>query len=334
MITRVIREGLEGLVLKDIKSTYEPGKRHWLKVKKDYLNEGAMADTADLVVLGAFYGKGSNGGIMSSFLMGCYDPDSKKWCTVTKCSGGYDDAMLARLQKELDVIKISKEPGKIPGWLKIVKNYYPDFIIRDPERAPVWEITGAEFSKSEMHTADGISIRFPRMTRIRDDKDWKTATNLHQLRELFRISKEHCDFKVTAGPSTADDNKGSSGGDSGGSSPSPSSNRSAPPQKTRKFISGFSIQWGAGLDACLFLAVLQTLLDIFSGVKLFLPASIQDSDRLRRYFVAYDGDLVADYEAASATHTLAPPEEDSRAQRVSPSWIWECIRKRRVVPPC
>lgn len=48
------------------------------------------------------------GGIMSSFLMGCYDPDSKKWCTVTKCSGGYDDALLARLQKELDVVKISK----------------------------------------------------------------------------------------------------------------------------------------------------------------------------------------------------------------------------------
>lgn len=50
------------------------------------------------------------------------------------------------------------------------------------QEAPVWEITGAEFSKSEMHTADGISIRFPRMTRIRDDKDWKSATNLHQLK--------------------------------------------------------------------------------------------------------------------------------------------------------
>ncbi|KAG7217137.1 hypothetical protein INR49_027678 [Caranx melampygus] len=67
MITRVIREGLEGLVLKDIKGTYEPGKRHWLKVKKDYLNEGAMADTADLVVLGAFYGKGSNGASCPAF---------------------------------------------------------------------------------------------------------------------------------------------------------------------------------------------------------------------------------------------------------------------------
>ena len=40
-------------------STYEPGKRHWLKVKKDYLNEGAMADTADLVVLGGWYGTGN-----------------------------------------------------------------------------------------------------------------------------------------------------------------------------------------------------------------------------------------------------------------------------------
>uniref|UniRef100_A0A4W6CUV7 DNA ligase n=1 Tax=Lates calcarifer TaxID=8187 RepID=A0A4W6CUV7_LATCA len=325
MITRVIREGLEGLVLKDIKGTYEPGKRHWLKVKKDYLNEGAMADTADLVVLGAFYGKGSNGGIMSSFLMGCYDPDSKKWCTVTKCSGGYDDATLARLQKELDVIKISKDPSKIPGWLKIIKNYYPDFIIRDPEQAPVWEITGAEFSKSEMHTADGISIRFPRMTRIRDDKDWKTATNLHQLKELFRISKENCDFKVTAGPSTSNDDKGSSGGDSGGNSPPSSSHRGPPPKKTSEYTSVTSVCMDSGEG---------TLLDIFSGVKLFLPVSVQDFDKLRRYFVAYDGDLVPDYDTASATHTLAEPEENSQAQKVTPSWIWECIRKRRVVPPC
>ncbi|KAM9272613.1 DNA ligase 3 isoform 2-T2 [Morus bassanus] len=183
MITRVIREGLEGLVLKDTKGNYEPGKRHWLKVKKDYLNEGAMADTADLVVLGAFYGQGSKGGMMSIFLMGCYDPKSEKWCTVTKCSGGHDDATLARLQTELDMVKISKDPSKIPRWLKINKIYYPDFIVPDPKKAPVWEITGAEFSKAEAHTADGISIRFPRCTRIRDDKDWKTATNLQQLKK-------------------------------------------------------------------------------------------------------------------------------------------------------
>ncbi|PIO67158.1 ATP-dependent DNA ligase domain protein [Teladorsagia circumcincta] len=61
MIWKAIDEGLEGLVLKDIESIYEPGKRHWLKVKKDYLEEGRMADTADLLVLGAYFGTGSKG---------------------------------------------------------------------------------------------------------------------------------------------------------------------------------------------------------------------------------------------------------------------------------
>ncbi|TSP36102.1 DNA ligase 3 [Bagarius yarrelli] len=361
MITRVIREGLEGLVLKDIKGTYEPGKRHWLKVKKDYLNEGAMADTADLVVLGAFYGTGSKGGIMSSFLMGCYDPDSKKWCTVTKCSGGYDDATLARLQKELD------DPSKIPSWLKIVKNYYPDFLIRDPEKAPVWEITGAEFSKSEMHTADGISIRFPRCTRMRDDKDWRTATNLPQLKELYRVSKEKCDFEVTAGPSTSSkDDKGSTEGDSGGSSPS-TSNRAASSAKAKNsnkpkpvknstpspakrklpaekpdpkkikvepvHSNGQNRAKASPAKAAANPHANQTLLNIFTGVKLFLPESAPNSDKLRRYFLAYDGDLVPDYDAATATHTLAVPEEGSQAQKVSTDWIWQCIKKRRVVPP-
>lgn len=363
MITRVIREGLEGLVLKDIKGSYEPGKRHWLKVKKDYLNEGAMADTADLVVLGAFYGKGSNGGIMSSFLMGCLDPDSGKWCTVTKCSGGYDDAMLARLQKELDVVKISKEPSKIPGWLKIVKNYYPDFLIRDPKSAPVWEITGAEFSKSEMHTADGISIRFPRMTRIRDDKDWQSATNLHQLRELFRISKENCDFQVSAGPSGLKEERGSSGGEDSPPPPPTPKPSAAPKRKSQpstpkakavkseprtpdsEASSAKKVRKSEGAHTngqsnhratatLLPPKTDKTLLDIFSGVKLFLPPSVQDFDRLRRYFVAYDGDLVQDYEAGLATHTMGESGPDSEAQRVSPGWLWECIRKRRLVPAC
>lgn len=77
---------------------YEPGKRHWLKVKKDYLFGGAMADTADLVVLGAWYGTGQKGGMMSIFLMGCWDPASRRWCTVTKVHGGHDDQTLERLQ--------------------------------------------------------------------------------------------------------------------------------------------------------------------------------------------------------------------------------------------
>lgn len=49
-----------------------------MKVKKDYLQGGAMADSADLVVLGAYFGTGNKGGKMSIFLMGCYNERSKR----------------------------------------------------------------------------------------------------------------------------------------------------------------------------------------------------------------------------------------------------------------
>lgn len=55
------------------------------------------------------------------------------------------------------------------------------------------------------------------------------------VQELFRISKENCDFKVTAGPSTSGDDKGSSGGDSGGNSPPAPSPGRAPAKKTSEY---------------------------------------------------------------------------------------------------
>lgn len=61
--------------------------------------------------------------------------------------------------------------------------------VEDPHAAPVWEITGAEFSESTSHTADGISIRFPRVTRIRDDKGTDGATSLRELKALVKASK-------------------------------------------------------------------------------------------------------------------------------------------------
>jgi len=192
MISSAISQGLEGLVLKDRKSTYDPGKRHWLKVKKDYLDDGAMADTADLVVLGAWYGTGNRGGIMSIFLMGCYDAHSRQWKTVTKVHSGFDDATLDKHQADLGpkMTKIKGDFSKVPLWLDCTRQMVPDFVVKDPTDMPVWEVTGAEFTKAEIHTADGISIRFPRVTRQRTDKDWETSTSLAQLNDLFKASKE------------------------------------------------------------------------------------------------------------------------------------------------
>lgn len=79
------------------------------------------------------------------------------------------------------MVKINKDPLRIPSWLKANKQMFPDFVAVDPEDTQVWEITGAEFTKTEVHTAHGISVRFPRVTRIRSDKTWKEATSLPEL---------------------------------------------------------------------------------------------------------------------------------------------------------
>ena len=71
-----------------------------------------------------------------------------------------------------------------------------NLFLQDPKKSPVWEITGNEFTKSDIHTAAGISVRFPRITRMRDDKTWQTATSMKELQDLYKASKEKSDFDI------------------------------------------------------------------------------------------------------------------------------------------
>ena len=93
--------------------------------------------------------------------MGVRDEVKGRWCTVTKVALGFDDATLARLQNELapTMDRIAGEYDRVPHWLDVTRQMVPEFIVRKPEKSPVWEVTGAEFSKAEIHTAGGISIR-------------------------------------------------------------------------------------------------------------------------------------------------------------------------------
>ncbi|XP_043655709.1 DNA ligase 3 isoform X2 [Drosophila teissieri] len=191
MTARVLHANLEGVVLKSPTSTYQPGKRNWLKVKKDYLFDGKMADTADLVVLGAWYGSGKKGGTLSIFLMGCYDAFGRLWKTVTKVHSGLDDATNAEVHESLIKLTERADANAMPSWLLCSKSLGPDVLAKDPLKMPVWEITGAEFTKSDAHTASGISIRFPRITRRRSDKSTKEATDLTHLEDLFEASKKN-----------------------------------------------------------------------------------------------------------------------------------------------
>lgn len=93
LMTSVMLQKLEGLLIKDSQGVYEPAARHWLKMKKDYLDDGSMADSADLCVMGAYYGSGDKGGLLSTLLLGVRDEDGN-FRTVCKCGNGMSDLEL------------------------------------------------------------------------------------------------------------------------------------------------------------------------------------------------------------------------------------------------
>ena len=135
LMKKASNEGLEGIMVKSMGGPYSPNARHWFKLKKDYFD---MSDTVDLVVLGAYYGKGvqaraTKEGLLNVFLMGSYDKESKTWKTVCKMGNGHDEATLAKLQKDIikNMVKIEKDPTKVPSTFDIHRQNVPDFIIKD-----------------------------------------------------------------------------------------------------------------------------------------------------------------------------------------------------------
>ena len=54
-------------------SAYQAGARgwQWIKLKRDYRTE--LSDTADLVVIGAFAGRGRRAGVYGAVLLAAYD---------------------------------------------------------------------------------------------------------------------------------------------------------------------------------------------------------------------------------------------------------------------
>lgn len=78
---------------------------------------------------------------------------------------------------------------KLPPWVKIDRSLIPNVLAKDPFEMPVVEVMAAEFTDSDVHTANSISMRFPRIVKIRDDKSPKEATTLKELMHLYEESK-------------------------------------------------------------------------------------------------------------------------------------------------
>jgi DNA ligase-1 len=176
-----VKDSCEGLMIKtlEVNATYEPSKRslNWLKLKKDYLDEGAFADSIDLVVVGADYGKGKRTGLFGSFLLACYDEGLEQLQTVTKMGGGINDELLVKIYEQLKDLVVDKAPANLRHKEKNVDVWLlPRY---------VWEVRCADLSLSPVYCASigsieqnkGIALRFPRFIRERDDKQIEDATS-------------------------------------------------------------------------------------------------------------------------------------------------------------
>ncbi len=183
-----IESGCEGLMIKALgeDSVYQAGSRGflWIKYKREYKSE--MADTVDLVAVGAFAGRGRRAGTYGALLMAAYDPGSDEFKTVCKLGTGFDDATLFQLPRIFEPYKIDHRHPRVNSQIKADYWFVPNVVL---------EVLGAELTLSPSHTCglnvikkgSGIAIRFPRFTgRWRKDKSPEKATTTNEIIKMYR----------------------------------------------------------------------------------------------------------------------------------------------------
>jgi DNA ligase-1 len=183
-----IEDGCEGLICKSVgkDSVYQAGARGWLwiKYKRDYKSE--MTDTVDLVVVGAFHGRGKRAGTYGALLLAAYNHEADTFETVTKCGTGFTDNDLKKLPELLQRHVVPRRHSRVQSKLEADVWFEPKVVL---------EVLGAEITLSPIHVCaldsirkgSGLAIRFPRFTgKYRTDKAAEDGTTSVEVTEMYR----------------------------------------------------------------------------------------------------------------------------------------------------
>lgn len=179
------KEGLEGIIAKDLRAPYVAGARKfaWIKLKRSY---GALADTIDAVVCGYYLGKGARAEFdFGGLLVAVYNDEEDRFETIARVGSGFTEEEMESMEKLLSKIRVRERPKGLES--KVT----PDFWC---ELKYVVSVTADEITLSPMHTAGmkgdtGYALRFPRMVAVRSDKGPKEATTVSEIIEMFEMQK-------------------------------------------------------------------------------------------------------------------------------------------------
>lgn len=181
---------------KPLLATYEPDKRldSWLKVKKDY---GSTSDTLDLVPVAGWHGQGRKNKWWSPILLACRNDETGSLEVVTKCMSGFTDAFYEANRAFYDDGGDADGDGT-PQNTRASQPSFVEYTGPRPdvwfEPQEVWEVAFADVTLSPTYTAAiglvsedrGLSTRFPRFLRKREDKGIEEASTSEFLAGLYR----------------------------------------------------------------------------------------------------------------------------------------------------
>ncbi len=171
---KALRDNQEGVMMKNLKAPYKPGRRvgNMLKIKPEEKD-------LDLVITGAEYGTGKRSGWLSSFILSCKGKKSREYLEIGKMGTGIKEksevegTSFDELTKKLTPL-IIKEKGK-------TVTIKPKIIV---------SVTYQEIQRSPNYNS-GWALRFPRFTALRPDKPLSEIADLKEVEKDFSKQKRN-----------------------------------------------------------------------------------------------------------------------------------------------